>query len=314
MIEKIGHVKNPLTIIAIFAGLAEVFGTLVIPLMDASVQRVFVWFLMFFPVALVSGFFFLLWYKHEVLYAPSDFRSDDLFERIYTRRSPIAKISQERFEEAQQEGEELDVGVDIINADNKQNDFAVKEPEGQEPAERNGPLSTSEQHVDARLFPKHQVDSRATSAALNFAAEEIGSLILSEITGLDFERNVSLGNHGYIYDAISISSSKVVVAEIKYFRPKYFKGFTSVAKRMIETLRRAHDELLPSFSRSKFEGIALLMIDSSQLDEGFATIAKDSFENYRREFAPNIPMKLHIFTMERAMDTLSNEEKHKKLY
>jgi len=33
MVDKIGPVKNPLTIIAIFAGLAETSGTVVLPLL-----------------------------------------------------------------------------------------------------------------------------------------------------------------------------------------------------------------------------------------------------------------------------------------
>ena len=34
MSDKTVHIKNPLTIIAIFAGLAEVGGTVVLPLLD----------------------------------------------------------------------------------------------------------------------------------------------------------------------------------------------------------------------------------------------------------------------------------------
>ena len=60
MVEKVGTIKNPLTIIAIFAGIAEVSGTIVLPFIDAGNQRVFVCFLVFFPVLLVSLFFLTL--------------------------------------------------------------------------------------------------------------------------------------------------------------------------------------------------------------------------------------------------------------
>lgn len=44
MLERIGHVKNPLTIIALFAGLAEVSGTIVLPFLNNDVQSLYVWF------------------------------------------------------------------------------------------------------------------------------------------------------------------------------------------------------------------------------------------------------------------------------
>jgi|GEM_PF-3280644 len=82
MTDKIGHIKNPLTIIAIFAGLAEVGGTIVLPLLQQSTQSVYVWFLMLFPTLLVGSFFWLLYNKHHVLYAPSDFHDDSTFQQV----------------------------------------------------------------------------------------------------------------------------------------------------------------------------------------------------------------------------------------
>lgn len=82
MLEKVGHVRNPLTIIAIFAGFAEVSGTLILPFINPSVQSTYVWFLMGFPILLVLLFFFVLYTKHKVLYAPSDYRSDDPFVNL----------------------------------------------------------------------------------------------------------------------------------------------------------------------------------------------------------------------------------------
>ena len=79
MPKDIGHIKNPLTVIAIFAGIAETSGTIVLPLLDASVQGTFVWFLMLFPCLLIAMFFGVLYMKHHVLYAPSDFQEDKSF-------------------------------------------------------------------------------------------------------------------------------------------------------------------------------------------------------------------------------------------
>ena len=45
VVEKIGTVKNPLTIIAIFAGIAEVSGTVILPFISQENQGLYVWFL-----------------------------------------------------------------------------------------------------------------------------------------------------------------------------------------------------------------------------------------------------------------------------
>jgi hypothetical protein len=82
VLEKIGPVKNPLTIIAIFAGLAEVSGTIILPFISSSIQGTYVWFLIFFPILLVVTFFFVLYTKPVVLYAPSDFRDDTIYVKL----------------------------------------------------------------------------------------------------------------------------------------------------------------------------------------------------------------------------------------
>lgn len=79
MIEKINKVGNPLTVIAIFAGLAEIAGTIALAAVDKSLQPTFVWFVMLFPIFLVTLFFITLNFNPKVLYAPSDFKNENLF-------------------------------------------------------------------------------------------------------------------------------------------------------------------------------------------------------------------------------------------
>ncbi|AZF38405.1 Phage protein [Pseudomonas sp. R4-39-08] len=85
MIEKVGHIKNPLTVIAVFAAIAEVSGAVVLPMVKESVQETYVWFLMGFPCFLVFLFFMTLWWRHHVLYAPSDFKEDESFMTAHFR-------------------------------------------------------------------------------------------------------------------------------------------------------------------------------------------------------------------------------------
>ena len=82
MFEKRGMVRNPLTIIAIFAGIAEVSGTTVLPFVDAPNQMFFIYFLIGFPILLVLLFFLTLNFNNRVLYAPSDFKDETNFLKI----------------------------------------------------------------------------------------------------------------------------------------------------------------------------------------------------------------------------------------
>lgn len=83
MIEKIGHIKNPLTVISFFAGIAEMSGAAVLPWLEKDVQETYVIFLMGFPCLLVILFFLTLWFNHTVLYAPSDFKDDKNFMDLF---------------------------------------------------------------------------------------------------------------------------------------------------------------------------------------------------------------------------------------
>lgn len=77
--EKIGVVKNPLSVIAIFAGIAEISGTAILPFISSENQSTYIWFLMSFPFALIIFFFATLNWNHKALYAPSDYNSDESF-------------------------------------------------------------------------------------------------------------------------------------------------------------------------------------------------------------------------------------------
>lgn len=76
MTNKLGTIKNPLTIIAIFAGIAEVSGTAILPLISDQNQLIFIYFLISFPLLLIVLFFITLNFNNKVLYAPSDYRDE----------------------------------------------------------------------------------------------------------------------------------------------------------------------------------------------------------------------------------------------
>ena len=79
MIDRFRKVDNPLTIIAIFAGITEVAASAALPFLSDATQQVFVWFLFLFPFALVAAFFATLNFNPRVLYAPGDYKDEKHF-------------------------------------------------------------------------------------------------------------------------------------------------------------------------------------------------------------------------------------------
>ncbi len=77
MLEQMKSVSNPLTIIALFAALAEVAGTVAIKLVAPEMQSTFIWFVMIFPTLIVVLFFITLNFNAKVLYAPADFKNEE---------------------------------------------------------------------------------------------------------------------------------------------------------------------------------------------------------------------------------------------
>ena len=75
-------IGNPLTLIGVFAGLAEIAATAVLPFLEGTAQAQFIWFVMLFPVLLVLLFFATLNFNHHVMYAPKDFDDPEAFERV----------------------------------------------------------------------------------------------------------------------------------------------------------------------------------------------------------------------------------------
>lgn len=77
------HIKNPLTIIAIFSTLAEAAGVAVLPFVSEELQRIFIWYVIGFPILLVILFFITLNFNRQALYAPSDYKNESNFIKLF---------------------------------------------------------------------------------------------------------------------------------------------------------------------------------------------------------------------------------------
>lgn len=95
-------VSNPLTIIAIFAGVAEAFATGALVLLPTEIQSSFVYFVMAFPSFIVITFFFVLVFKPQVLYAPSDFDNEEHFLHVNNLKDVVTAETEKVLKEAKQ--------------------------------------------------------------------------------------------------------------------------------------------------------------------------------------------------------------------
>ena len=226
MIEKIGHVRNPLTIIAIFAGIAEVSGTITLPFLKENIQSTYIWFLMGFPSALVAIFFLVLILKREVLYAPSDYRNEETFYRFF---QPSDKSLLDKIDEESKDSE--------IN--------------GKEAPSRTLPDEKPQAIIARRDFQ-----------AKSLLAEELVISKLSKNLKITFKRNVSpIDNKEFYFDAVAQTSDRIYLVEVKYIR-----NLSSLRHRInVFYDVCAFYQTLPDPIKPKFEFIFALVIEADEL-------------------------------------------------
>lgn len=209
VIEKIGHIKNPLSVIAIFAAIAEISGTTVLPFIESNNQIVYIWFLMFFPIFLVGAFFLTLNFNHRVLYAPSDYRDEKHFVSHFVKARP------------EEQSKKLNEEVMEVEADETE----------QKPV---NPSIRSEKPINTGIVEIVR-DRKLEIMAEVVLAEKLAINKLSKDTGLDFKTGIKFelalseleskassakikAKMGIIYDAVHISDEAVQSVEVKLFK------------------------------------------------------------------------------------------------
>lgn len=86
-------VKSPLSVIAIFAMISEIAMTVTLLNLPSENQKVFIWFVMVFPVLLVALFFIVLYTKPAVLFSPSDYQEDTAYLRSIGSAKGIEELT-----------------------------------------------------------------------------------------------------------------------------------------------------------------------------------------------------------------------------
>ncbi|MDG5789268.1 hypothetical protein QA612_17550 [Evansella sp. AB-P1] len=122
MTKTSGRIGNPLTVIGLFAGLAEVAMLSALAIVDESLQPIFILFVIGFPILLVVLFFLTLNFNPKVLYAPSDYEDERLFVKTLNRIKvdPYANEKQGADEEKIESFHNQTFTNKVINIDNKE--------------------------------------------------------------------------------------------------------------------------------------------------------------------------------------------------
>lgn len=184
MLESIKKISNPLTIIAIFTGLAEVSGTVVLPFMKEESQSLYVWFLMAFPTLLILLFFLALNFNYKVLYAPSDFKDEDNFLKLFGKPTAEERISK------------LNAEIEVDNLP-----------------------KNHEKEIDQKTDLKYRDVIRRNSVSTHYLAEELVITKLSqEFDEIDKEVMLRSGRSQFLFDAIAKKGKRVFAVEVKYIK------------------------------------------------------------------------------------------------
>ncbi|MBU2839823.1 hypothetical protein HF670_09650 [Acidithiobacillus thiooxidans] len=263
MVEKIGHIKNPLTVIAVFAAIAEISGTTVLPFVAPENQATYILFLMLFPTLLVCLFFLTLNFNHKVLYAPSDWKDESNFFRLFSKATPEEqeqKLKDEVTEEAEAEAKSTQ-------------DVPISKPILEE--ERKVTIATANRERVARY-------SLAERLVINRLSKE---LKLSFRSGVRFH---SATYRSVIFDAVAFEGDKVNAVEVKMTRSDLFpidraEGFLLEAERVSNQLRD--------------EGKDFILHYAVVLDEGAADIQQLEARLRRQLERFEMNIKLHVFAM-----------------
>lgn len=84
-------VRNPLSVIAMFVLLVEVIATVtLVQVIDArEIAQPIAWFVVIFPTLIAFLFFGTIWWRHQFLYSPYEYRSDESFLSAMLRLEKI---------------------------------------------------------------------------------------------------------------------------------------------------------------------------------------------------------------------------------
>ena len=203
MQTKVTTIKNPLTVIAIFAGTAEISGTAVLPLLDASSQATYLWFLLLFPFSLIALFFITLNWNHRVLYAPSDFQDEDNFINILKKQS--YKETLESIKE------------DIDDTNNFENE--IEDNKINKQYEDKLPITTKDERLERDKITQNIV--RQQMEEYKIAEKLVLEKLEKELNvTIENDMKMEIGNSNFRFDGVIHKGGTLTAIEVKYMRKR----------------------------------------------------------------------------------------------
>lgn len=267
-----GTVKNPLTVIAIFAGTAEISGTAVLPLLEATSQSIYIWFLMLFPFTLIGLFFITLNWNHKVLYAPSDFKDEDHFLNILqkaTVKDKLEKINDETQEEGDSEEPPISNDAEEQVATSNQ----TLEP-------TNSSSTNSDEHPIKAALQLIESDSQVTDKetrelhrklmgkihlASRNDSEIAEKLVLEKLQGelgvkIETDMKFEFGRSHFVVDGVARKDNQLTAIEVRFMRDMKM-GMGSMFIRTLDKFRDLYQGLSESQKR-EFSLIFAIVTDN----------------------------------------------------
>jgi len=283
MSNKISTVKNPLTVIAIFAGTAEISGTAILPLLEVESQQIYIWFLMLFPFLLIVFFFLTLNWNHKVLYAPSDFTNEDNFVNILKKPSiqeTLTKIEND-LKDSEEETNEKKLTKNTDKTEENTKSEATTKADRDKDAElvRNINRQRMQEAQMAELF------------VLNKLEKELDVPIQRDMM-------LKVGRSQVIFDGVAQVGTKLTCIEIKYMRNR-----NSLNSSMWENLIHRFEALYHSLSDNQKKSFSVIF--AIVTDEDLMEI-KEHIE--KRMERLSFPVDIRVYNF----DSLRNESVHLK--
>ena len=285
--RKASTVKNPLTIIAIFAGIAEIGGTGVLPFIEAENQRLYIWFLILFPIFLVSVFFWTLNVNHRVLYAPSDWKNEDNFFRKFSKASAdeqSVKLNEE-VQEAERLEKEQPAHIELVEG--KAITESNKDNKLSRDAQDSSRSSTS---IPRTVDEKSKAPSDRKERYL--WAERKGLEKLEKDIKRSFSREVVFKSSGQrvVFDGMAVNGDIVHVAEIKHYIS--IETARLSVPRLLERFRGVRRNLL---KEGKKLVLHLVIVFDDEVDQDLIDFHKRAILRSGVEFGVNIEVHLYSY-------------------
>lgn len=259
--------------IAIFAGIAEVSGSAVLPLIDPANQTLYIWFLMLFPFALIGVFFLTLNFNHRVLYAPSDFKDEDNFVNIL-KKSTYSEVLEYKSKEAiafePDETPEQSTGQ-LSSDESAATSSTISSHEEITPQDTTTEkwimdaettvlevdiVSTKSQRNQMDLIARQISERRMRDMRL---AEKLALEKLENELGVSIDREMKIeaGAERFHFDGIARRGSSLTAIEVKYFRSR---RFSPMSMSMWHELRKTLESLFKSLGEEQQRDFSFVLV------------------------------------------------------